>query len=128
MEQTAYQRFEDQNFQLRNQLDETLDAQLNLKKERQSLENLQERFYHVQQQELQLYQQSLNTADPEERVFFDDRLNEGQWLSRKAFQEFEEQQEDLEIEYKNLLEKEDSVRAAQRTLLQTEGKEHVHGT
>lgn len=127
MEQTSQQRFEDKNYQLRAQLDATLDAQLANKKEQYSLEEFQEQFFHLQQQEQALYQRSLYDADPEERVFFEERQDEGLLLSQKTFRELEEEQDSLEQEYRSLLKEEDSVREAQRMFLKTEGKERTYG-
>jgi hypothetical protein len=127
MRETPQQQFEDKNYQFRARLDATLDQQLDNKKKRQFLENFQEQLYYVQQQEQAMYQKSLNEADPEERTFFEERQDESSWLSRKAFQEFEEEQELLEQEYKRLLEKEESVRAAHQSFLQNEGEVQTNG-
>lgn len=120
MELIQQQLFEDKNYQFRNQLEELQDAQLDSKKQLQNLENLQERFYLLQQQEQKVYQGSLNEVDPEERFFFEERHDEGLHLSRKIQQELEEDREQLEQERKSLFEKEESVRSAHRAFLKNE--------
>lgn len=128
MDLASQQKIEDQNYQYRLRLEELQDAQVENKKERRFLESLQEQFYHVQQQENTMYQQSLNEVEPEERAFFEERLTEGTQLSRKALQEFEEEQEQLQKDYEDLLENEDSTRSAQRTFLKNEGEENKSGS
>ncbi|MGX7150747.1 DUF3958 family protein [Enterococcus ureasiticus] len=128
MELTAQQLFEDKNYRFNNQLEELQEAQRENKKEQGFIEQLQERFYSVQQQEHTLYGRSLNEVDPEERPFFEERQDEGFHLSRKALQEFEEEQEQLTQYRKNLFEQEDSVRSDQRAFLKSEGKENLNGT
>lgn len=128
MSVTSQQQVEDKNYLYRIRLEELQDEQVENKKERRFLESLQEQFYHVQQQENQLYQKSLNEVEPEERAFFEERLDEVTYLSRKALQEFEKEQEQLQQDYKKLLENEHSVRSEQLTLLRNEGEENVSGT
>ncbi|MBO0423643.1 DUF3958 family protein [Enterococcus plantarum] len=128
MELTAQQLFEDKNYRFNNQLEELQEAQRENKKEQGFIEQLQEHFYRVQQQEHKLYEHSLNEVDPEERPFFEERQDEGFHLSRKALQAFEEEQEQLAHDRKNLLKQEDSVRSEQRTFLKSEGKENLSGT
>ncbi|MGG5341623.1 hypothetical protein [Enterococcus sp. AZ192] len=128
MDLASQQKIEDQNYQYRLRLEELQDAQVENKKERRFLESLQEQFYHVQQQENTMYQQSLNEVEPEERAFFEERLTEGTQLSRKALQEFEEEQEQLQKDYEDLLENEDSTRSEQRTFLKNEGEENKSGS
>ncbi|MDA9472021.1 DUF3958 family protein [Enterococcus sp. 5H] len=120
MELTPQQLFEDKNHQFGNQLEELQDAQLDNKKALRNLENLQERFHLLQQQEQKVYQGSLNEVDPEERSFFEERHDEGLHLSRKIQQELEEDREQLEQERRNLFEKEESVNAAHKAFLKTE--------
>jgi len=124
---TPQQQFEDKNYHYRVQLEELQEAQIDNKKERQLLEDLQERFYHLQQKETTLFQNSLQEVDPEERAFFEERLDENGHLNKKVMQEFEEEQELLAQDYKTLLEDEDAVRSRQRTFLQSEGKEPSNG-
>ncbi|WP_176332526.1 hypothetical protein [Candidatus Enterococcus lemimoniae] len=50
------------------------------------------------------------------------------YLSRKALQEFEKEQEQLQQDYKKLLENENSVRSEQLIFLKNEGEENVSGT
>lgn len=69
MELTAQQLFEDKNYRFNNQLEELQEAQRENKKEQGFIEQLQEHFYRVQQQEHKLYEHSLNEVDPEERPF-----------------------------------------------------------
>lgn len=128
MELTQQQLFEDKNYQFRNQLEELQDAQLDNKKELRNLENLQERFYFLQQQEQKVYQRSLNEVDPEERSFFEERQDEGLHLTRKAQQELEDEREQLEQERKSLFEKEESINTAHRTFLKTEREATGNGT
>ncbi|MDA9470052.1 DUF3958 family protein [Enterococcus sp. 5H] len=128
MELTQQQLFEDKNYQFRNQLEELQDTQLDNKKELRKLENLQERFHLLQQQEQKVYQGSLNEVDPEERSFFEERHDEGLHLSRKVQQELEEDREQLEQERRILFEKEESVHAAHRAFLKTEREATVNGT
>lgn len=128
MDLASQQKIEDQNYQYRLRLEELQDAQVENKKERRFLESLQEQFYHVQQQENTMYQQSLNEVEPEERAFFEERLTEGAQLSRKALQEFEEEQEQLQKDYEDLLDNEDFTRSAQRTFLKNEGEENKSGS
>ncbi|OTN89236.1 hypothetical protein A5819_001728 [Enterococcus sp. 7E2_DIV0204] len=128
MNLTSQQQVEDKNYQYRIRLEELQDEQVENKKERRFLESLQEQFYHAQQQENQLYQQSLNEVEPEERAFFEERLDEVTYLSRKALQEFEKEQEQLQQDYKKLLENENSVRSEQLTFLKNDGEENVSGT
>ncbi|MGX7264557.1 hypothetical protein [Enterococcus crotali] len=52
---TSQQRFDDQNYQFRNQLEELQEAQRDNKKDQQFIEQLQERFYALQQQEQRIY-------------------------------------------------------------------------
>lgn len=128
MELTQQQLFEDKNYQFRNQLEELQDTQLDNKKELRKLENLQERFHLLQQQEQKVYQGSLNEVDPEERSFFEEHHDEGLHLSRKVQQELEEDREQLEQERKSLFEKEESVRSAHRAFLKTEREATSSGT
>ncbi|ALS36913.1 uncharacterized membrane protein YgaE (UPF0421/DUF939 family) [Enterococcus rotai] len=125
---TSQQRFDDQNYQFRNQLEELQEAQRDNKKDQQFIEQLQERFYALQQQEQRIYQESLNEVESEERAFFEERQDDSFHLSRQALQEFEEEQEQLAQDRKTLLEKEDSVRSAHRNFLKTEEKEMSNGT
>lgn len=53
------------------------------KKERQFLENLQDQFYHVHQQETTLFQHSLQEVDLEERAFFEERLDKNDYRRLK---------------------------------------------
>lgn len=122
------QLFEDKNYQYRVRLEELQDVQIENKKRQQFLEELQERFYHVHQQEISLLQSSLQEVSPEERAFFEERIDENTHLTKKALQEFEEEQDLLVQDYKTLLEDEDFVRASQRTFLKTAGKEQPNGT
>lgn len=124
---TPKQQVKDKNYQYRVQLEELQEAQIDNKKDCQFLEDLQERFYHAHQEETTLFQHSLQEVDPEERAFFEERLDENSHLNKKAMQEFEEKQELLSQEYKTLLEDEDAVRSRQRTFLQSEGKEPSNG-
>jgi len=124
---TLQQQFENKNYQYRVQLEELQEAQIDNKKERQFIESLQDQFYYVYQKETTLFQHSLQEVDPEERPFFEERLDENSHLNKKAMQEFEEEQELLSQDYKTLLEDEDVVRSRQRTFLQSEGKELSNG-
>ncbi|MEI5990773.1 hypothetical protein A5881_002278 [Enterococcus termitis] len=125
---TSQQRFDDQNYQFRNQLEELQEAQRDNKKDQQFIEQMQERFYALQQQEQRIYQESLNEVESEESAFFEERQDDSFHLSRQALQEFEEEQEQLAQDRKTLLEKEDSVRSAHRNFLKTEEKEMSNGT
>ncbi len=73
MKQTEQQAIDEANYRYRLYIEDLQEAQLSVKKQQQANEIWQERFFRLQQQEQTLYQESIASAEPEERAFFEMR-------------------------------------------------------
>ncbi|MBO0422573.1 DUF3958 family protein [Enterococcus plantarum] len=105
--------YDQKNYQFCMRIEELQEDQLNVKKEQRQVEEQQEAFFYLQQKEQQAYEFVLNSCETEERAFYQDRGDESLHLAKKAQRELEEQQIELQKEYRSLLAQEESVNAEQ---------------
>lgn len=105
--------YDQKNYQFRMRIEQLQENQLGIKKEQRQVEEQQEAFFYLQQKEQQAYEFVLNSCEVEERAFYQDRVDESLYLAKKSQRELEEQQVELEKEYRLLLDQEESVSAEQ---------------
>lgn len=105
--------YDQKNYQFRMRIEQLQEAQLNIKKEQRQVEEQQEAFFYLQQKEQQAYEFVLTSCEAEERAFYQDRGDESLYLAKKAQRELEQQQVELQKEYRLLLDQEEAVNAEQ---------------
>ena len=105
--------YDQKDYQFRMRIEQLQEDQLSIKKEKCKVEEQQEAFFYLQQKEQRAYEFVLNSCEAEEQVFYQDRGDESLSLAKKAQRELEEQQVELEKEYRLLLDQEESVSAEQ---------------
>ena len=128
MKQTEQQAIDEANYRYRLYIEDLQEAQLSVKKQQQANEIWQERFFRLQQQEQTLYQESIASAEPEERAFFEMRTDENRQLSRNALRELEAEAEELAQERRGLLEKEEQIHQEQQAFLTPKKEDASYGT
>lgn len=101
--------YDQKNYQFRMRIEQLQEDQLGIKKEQRQVEEQQEAFFYLQRKEQQAYEFVLNSCEAEERAFYQDRGDESLYLAKKSQRELEEQQVELEKEYRLLLDQEESV-------------------
>lgn len=105
--------YDQKNYQFRMRIEQLQQDQLGIKKELRQVEEQQEAFFYLQQKEQQAYEFVLNSCEAEERTFYQERGDESLYLAKKAQRELEEQQVELQKEYRSLLDQEESINAEQ---------------
>ena len=128
MKQTQQQAIDEANYRYRLYIEDLQEEQLSVKKQQQANEIWQERFFRLQQQEQTLYQESIASAEPEERAFFEMRTDENRHLSRNALRELEAEAEELAQERRGLLEKEEQIHQEQQAFLTPKKEDASYGT
>ena len=128
MKQTQQQAIDEANYRYRLYIEDLQEEQLSVKKQQQANEIWQERFFRLQQQEQTLYQESIASAEPEERAFFEMRTDENRHLSRNALRELEAEAEELAQERRGLLEKEEQIHQEQQAFLTPKKEDVSYGT
>lgn len=84
------------------------DQELNKRRQR-NLQEQQEEIYIVAQKEQRLYAETISYAEEGERGYFQESMDESQWLSRKIQEELSKQQEALQGDYRNLVKQEEEL-------------------
>lgn len=105
--------YDQKNYQFRMRIEQLQEAQLNIKKEQRQVEEQQKAFFYLQQKEQQAYEFVLTSCEAEECAFYQDRGDESLYLAKKAQRELEQQQVELQKEYRLLLDQEEAVNAEQ---------------
>lgn len=126
MEQEKQPTFEQKNHQFRIRLEQLQDAQIASKKEQRRIEEQQEAFFELQQQEQSVYNFVLSNCEPEERAFIEERGDDSLRLAKNAQREFDEELLQLKKEERQLFDQEETVLQEQRAFLET-SKEGEHG-
>lgn len=105
--------YDQKNYQFRLCIEQLQEDQQSIKKEQRQIGEQQEAFFYLQQKEQRAYEFVLNNCEAEERAFYQDRGDESLYLAKKAQGDLEEQQVELQKEYRALLDQEESVNAEQ---------------
>ncbi|MGM0219053.1 hypothetical protein [Enterococcus sp. AZ126] len=119
--------YDQKNYQYRMRIKQLQEDQLGIKKEQRQIEEQQEALFCLQQKEQKAYELVLNNWEAEERAFYQDRGEESLHLAKKAQRELEEQQVELQKEYRALLDQEESVNAEQTSFVKQK-EEEPNGT
>jgi hypothetical protein len=118
--------FEQKNQQYRAKIEELQEKQVAVKKQRRQLEEQQEAYFELQQQEQAAYEFVLANCEPEERAYIEDRGSDSLFLAKKAQRDFDEERLQLEKEERSLFEQEERQHQTYRSFLR-ENKEGNHG-
>lgn len=126
-ESQEQQEFDQKNDQFRIRLEQLQEDQLASRKEQRYLEEQQEEYFQLQQQEQAIYNSVIENCEPEERSFFEERGADSLQLAKKAQREFDEQLLQLKKEERSLFDQEESLKAEQQAFWKKSGKKK-HGT
>ncbi|MEI5994058.1 DUF3958 family protein [Candidatus Enterococcus mansonii] len=99
------------------QLSKIQDEQNSVKKELKSIEKQREDFFYLNQQEQRIYAELIATSDPEDRRFFQDKGEDSFFQSKRAQQQLEKNEEQLQRVKKELADSEEETYQLQRKSL-----------
>lgn len=90
------------------------DEQDSIRQKIRYVEQQQEEFFSIQQDEQRLYSEIVETSPPEERQYFKSRGEDSFSLAKKAQRQLEEQEDELKNTRKQLIDKEEELYIEQR--------------
>lgn len=99
------------------QLSKIQNEQDSVKQELKSIEKQREDFFYLNQQEQRIYAELIATSDPEDRRFFQDKGEDSFFQSKRAQQQLEENEEQLQRMKKELADSEEETYQLQRKAL-----------
>lgn len=121
------QEFDRKNYQFKIRLEQLQEDQLAIIKEQRYIEEQQENFFQLQQQEQAAYNFVLENCEAEERAFFEERGDDSLHLAKKAQREFDEQLIQLKKDERILFDQEESLKAEQQAFWK-KSEEKENGT